>query len=61
MPCFHAGAAATVDAVASALGGGAVAQPCRIISDKASDENVAAEISCCLMIIYLPLIAIFYI
>jgi hypothetical protein len=63
IPCFQAGAAATGAGAgaASALGGGAVAQPCRIISGKASVENVAAEISCCLMIIYLPLIAIFYI
>jgi hypothetical protein len=51
MPCFHAGAAATGAGAASALGGGEVAQPCRIISGKASVENVAAEISCCLMVI----------
>jgi hypothetical protein len=55
IPCFHAGAgagaAATGAGAASALGGGAVAQPCRIISDKASVENVAAEISRWLMVI----------
>jgi hypothetical protein len=49
MPCFHAGAAGA--GAASALGGGAVAQPCRIINDKASVENVATEVSCCLMVI----------
>jgi hypothetical protein len=53
MPCFHAGAgaAATGAGAASALGGGAVAQPCRIISDKASVEIDTTEISRCLMVI----------
>jgi hypothetical protein len=53
IPCFHAGAgaAATGAGVASALGGGAVAQPCRVISDKASVEKVATEISLWLMVI----------
>jgi hypothetical protein len=53
IPCFHAGAgaAATGAGVTSALGVGDVAQPCRIISDKASVENVAVEISRCLMVI----------
>jgi hypothetical protein len=55
MPCFHAGAgagaAATGAELASALGVGAVAQPCRIISDKASVDNVATEISRWLMVI----------
>jgi hypothetical protein len=55
IPCFHAGggagAAATGAEAASALGEGAVAQPCRIISDKASVENVATEIRRCLMVI----------
>jgi hypothetical protein len=47
MPCFHAGAgaAATGAGAVSALGGGAVAQPCRIINDEASVERVATEIS----------------
>jgi len=35
------------------LGGGAVAQPCRIISDEASVESVATEISRWFMVISL--------
>jgi hypothetical protein len=55
IPCFHAGAgaAATGAGAASALGGGAVAQPCRIISDEASVESVATEISRWFMVISL--------
>jgi hypothetical protein len=55
IPCFHAGAgagaAATGAGAASALGGGAVAQPCRIMSDEASVESVATEISRWFMVI----------
>jgi hypothetical protein len=51
MPCFHAGGAATGAGATSALGGGDVAQPCKIRSDKVSVENVATEISRCLMAI----------
>jgi hypothetical protein len=40
MPCFHAGAGAV-----SALGGGVVEQPCRIIKDMVKVESVADEIS----------------
>jgi hypothetical protein len=55
IPCFHAGAgagaAATGADAASAFGGGAVAQPCRIISDNVSVDNVSTEISRWLMVI----------
>jgi hypothetical protein len=55
IPCFHAGAgagaAATGAEVAAALGDGAVAQPCRIMSDEANVENIATERSRCLMVI----------
>jgi hypothetical protein len=57
IPCFHAGAGAGAGAAArgagatSALGGGAVAQPCKISSDKPSVENIATEISRCFMFI----------
>jgi hypothetical protein len=47
IPCFHigAGAAATGAEVVSALGGGVVEQPCRIIKDMVKVESVATEIS----------------
>jgi hypothetical protein len=53
MPCFHAGAgaAAAGAGAVSALGGGEVAQPCRIIKDMARVESVAAEISRCVIVI----------
>jgi hypothetical protein len=51
MPCFHAGAAATGAGAASAFGGGAVAQPCKIIKDRVRVESVAAEIICWVMVI----------
>jgi len=68
MPCFHAGAgagagaAATGAGAASALGagGGAVAHPCRIISDEASVESVATEISRWFMVISLLFLNTFY-
>jgi hypothetical protein len=43
MPCFHAGAAGA--GAISALGGGEVAQPCKIIKDIARVESVETEIS----------------
>jgi hypothetical protein len=43
MPCFHAGAAGA--GAFSALGGGVVAQPCKIIKDRVRVESVATEIS----------------
>jgi hypothetical protein len=47
IPCFHAGAGAVAlgAGAVSALGGGVVEQPWRIINDKVRVENVAAEIS----------------
>ena len=46
-----AGAAAAGAGAVSALGGGVVAQPCRIIKDMVRVESVAAEISRCVMVI----------
>jgi hypothetical protein len=51
MPCFHAGAAAAGAGAVAALGGGEVAQPCRIIKDMVRVESVAAEISLWVMVV----------
>jgi hypothetical protein len=63
MPCFHAGAGAAATGTAlgaSALGVGAVAQPCKAKSDEASTVMDANEIYLCFIYVFLLFVTWFY-